>query len=353
MKNLVFSVSTYFFLCSFLFAQEKRENIHKRRNPDTLPVSCNSCHVKYVRGEPWATVGEEKFCYLCHGEETKQNKSKETGRLSSKVSSLLDISAEFNKLSRHPVEIRGVHSRREILPETNTKIPRHSECQDCHEPHYSYPKIKIEKGKKKPGNHPDLENEYELCYKCHSYSANLPPGRTNKAIEFQPTNPSYHPVESEGKNLNLPSLLPPLKAGESIINCTDCHNNDNQNGPSGPHGSIYPPILIKNYVPADGYMENEFTYALCYECHSRKSILNNESFPYHSLHIVEKKTSCYACHNSHGSPANPHLIEFRLDRSEADSFGRFGFVDRGEVRGECYLKCHPADGGIEHNPKTY
>lgn len=349
----------YFFL-SFLevtnsFTQETREKIHKK-DPETLPASCNTCHVRYVYGEPWATSGEERFCYLCHGSEERRRKSKDTGRLGYKVS-LIDISAEFAKLSHHPVELRGIHWQKEILPETDPKIPRHSECQDCHEPHRSYKKINSEKGKKKLTIDPDLKDEYELCYKCHSYSANLPPGRTNKAIEFQPTNPSYHPIETEGKNLNVPSLLAPLKAEKSMINCTDCHNNDNPKGPSGPHGSIYAPILIKNYTTADGYTEDEFTYALCYECHSRngkRSILNNESFPYHSLHIVEKKISCYSCHNSHGSPTNPHLIEFRLDRSEADSFGRFEFIDRGEFRGECYLKCHPAEkGGVEHSPKVY
>lgn len=329
-----------------------RERIHQR-TPETLLGGCNSCHVRYRPDEPRATTGEEKFCYLCHGSEEKRRKSKETRRLGHKVS-LIDISAEFAKPSRHPVERSRIHWYGEILPEVNPKMPRHSECADCHEPHRSYKKIKIEKGKKKPGNHPLFKNEYELCYRCHSYSANLPSGRTNKAIEFQSTNPSYHPLEAEGKNLNVPSLLPPLKAKKSIINCTDCHNNDNPKGPSGPHGSIYAPILIKNYTKQDGYPEEEFTYALCYECHSRKSILSNESFPYHSLHIRDKKISCYSCHNSHGSTKNTHLIEFRLDRAEADNFGRFEFIDRGEFKGECYLKCHPAEkGGIEHSPKSY
>jgi len=351
MKNLVhflvlFSFVLFFYSPSFS-AEEKREPIHKTA-PETLTAGCLSCHKRYLEGEPWATAGEERFCYLCHGGEERKRKSKETGRIFYKTS-LLDISAEFNKFSHHPVEGQRIHHYREILPETNPKIPRHSECADCHEPHRSYKKIKVERGKKKPGNHPHLKNEYELCYKCHSYSANLPAGRTNKAIEFQPTNPSYHPVEAEGKNLSIPSLLPPLKPGQSILNCTDCHNNDDPKGPSGPHGSIYAPILVKNYTTADGYFENEFTYALCYECHSRKSILNNESFPYHSHHIGEKKISCYSCHNSHGSVKNTHLVEFRLDRTQTDSFGRFEFIDRGEFKGECYLKCH----NFEHSPKSY
>ncbi len=341
-----------FFRASGSFAQETKERIHKK-DPAVLPASCLSCHKKYTEREPWATAGEERFCYLCHGGEERRKKSKDTGRLGYKVS-LIDISAEFAKLSHHPVEVKGVHNYREILPELNSKIPRHSECQDCHEPHRSYKKINSEQGKKKPTIDPDLKYEYELCYKCHSYSANLPAGRTNKAIEFQPTNPSYHPVESEGRNLDVPSLLAPLKVEKSIINCTDCHNNDKPQGPSGPHGSIYEPILIKNYTIQEGFPENEFTYALCYQCHSRKSILDNESFPYHSLHIWDKRISCYSCHNSHGSTINAHLIEFRLDRSEADSFGRYEFIDRGKFRGECYLKCHPGEkGGVEHSPKSY
>lgn len=352
LKKAFLIIFLFYFFLSFSFAQEKREKIHQE-NPEMLPASCLSCHKRYLEKEPWAGAGEERFCYLCHGSEERRRKSKETGRLGWKIS-LLDIATEFTKSSHHPVEIKGIHWTGEILPEVNPKIPRHSECADCHEPHKSYKKINTEKGKKKSAIDPELKNEYELCYQCHSYSVNLPSGRTNKKIEFQPTNPSYHPVEAEGKNLNVPSLLPPLKAEESIINCTDCHNNDNPKGPQGPHGSIYPPILIKNYITADGYFENEFTYALCYECHSQKSILNNESFPYHSYHIVDKKISCYSCHNSHGSTRNTQLIEFRLDRAQADSFGRFEFIDRGEFKGECYLKCHPAEkGGVEHSPKSY
>jgi len=346
-KTFILYLLYLFILSSFLFAEEEREKIHKTA-PDTLPASCNSCHVRYIYGEPWATAGEEKFCYLCHGGEERRRKSKETNRISYKVS-LLDISAEFSKPSHHPVEYKRIHHRREILPEVNPKIPRHSECADCHEPHKSYKKINVERGKKKPANNPRLKNEYELCYKCHSYSANLPAGKTNKSAEFQTTNPSYHPVEIEGKNLNVPSLLSPLQAGKSIINCTDCHNNDNPKGAEGPHGSIYAPILIKNYTSSDGETESEFTYALCYECHSRQSILNNQSFAYHSRHIVNQKISCYSCHNSHGSTRNTHLIEFRLDRAQPDSFGQFKFIDRGTYSGECYLKCHE----VEHSPKTY
>lgn len=313
-------------------------------------ASCARCHTRYFRDEPRLSTGEEKFCYMCHGNEERVKLSERRKKVDPDFVSF-DLEKEFSKPSHHPVEKSGIHrSRREILPEVDPNAKRHCECVDCHEVHRSLKrdKKKIEKGKKKDSTYPEIVYEYQLCYKCHSYSANLPFGRTNKAIEFQTTNPSFHPLEGEGKNSNVPSLLPPYSP-KSILNCTDCHNNDNPRGPEGPHGSIYAPILVKKYTANDGDLENEFTYALCYQCHSRQSILGNQSFTRHSLHIVDKKISCYSCHNSHGSVKYSHLVEFRFGRVFPDSFGRLEFVDEGEFRGRCYLKCHE----IEHNPKTY
>ena len=78
--------------------------------------------------------------------------------------------------------------------------------------------------------------------------------QTNTRLEFATgPNPSYHPVVSAGKSLDVPSLIPPLTTA-SIINCTDCHSNDSGpnaggTGPSGPHGSLYPPILERQHGP--------------------------------------------------------------------------------------------------------
>ena len=97
-----------------------------------------------------------------------------------------------------------------------------------------------------------LTFEYELCYRCHGDNqGNEPPVvsryifETNTRLEFSTSNASYHPVEAMGKNRDVPSLIPPLTV-TSRIGCTDCHNSDSGdsiNGPRGPHGSVWRPIL--------------------------------------------------------------------------------------------------------------
>jgi hypothetical protein len=54
--------------------------------------------------------------------------------------------------------------------------------------------------------------------------------QSNKRIQFNPANLSFHPVESVGKNPSVPSLIVPW-ATAGLMYCTDCHNND-----QGPHG---------------------------------------------------------------------------------------------------------------------
>ena len=197
---------------------------------------------------------------------------------------LLNIKKEFEKVYHHPIEKTGVHTYRETLPETDPSMPRHAECVDCHHHHYVTKENKYLglKGTNVEGAQvTNIINEYELCFNCHSYSANLPSDQTNKAELFNISNPSYHPVIGQGQNHRVPSLQPPLTE-TSLIKCTDCHNNDDPLGPKGPHGSHHRRLLKKNFTDHDG-AEGVIQYDLCYSCHARASILGNESFPLHNL----------------------------------------------------------------------
>ncbi len=159
---------------------------------------------------------------------------------------------------------------------------------------------------------------------------------------FNPDNPSYHPVEAEGKNGIVPSLVDPYSETSegpweiSIIKCTDCHIAE---------GS---PLLVKNYDTTGG-PEYPAKYDLCYSCHRRSSILGDESFRWHSGHIWYADISCYACHDSHGSSEYTHLIRFDTKVVFPNSSGILTFIDKGNFRGECSLTCH----GIEHNELNY
>lgn len=328
-----------------------------------MPKTCRACH----RGMSMSIRNEEKTCFNCHGSPVQRQQMESAGMLQGPVANrLANIETELRKPYHHPVlTVQGVHRQREILPETQVNAARHSECVDCHEPHLvsaEQPYRGIS-GKRVGNFATEITEEYELCYKCHGRSANLPAGSTDKQLEFRPTNKSYHPVEAEGANAYVISLKSPYVARKerlgdiSTIGCRDCHGSDNENGPQGPHGSIYRGLLVANYEMEDGRSESTHAYALCYKCHNRTSILSDESFPYHALHIVGNRsnnqpgTSCFTCHDAHGSSSHQFLIRFNTDVVEENRDGKLQFKAQGVAtrHGSCALSCH----GVEHEPKSY
>ena len=330
-------------------------------NRGFLPRSCRACHRKMNI----AITGEESGCLTCHGGDDARQAMRDAGLLKGKPK-LADIENSLQKTYNHPVlTISGVHQRREILPEDQVDVARHSECVDCHSPHLSEKERPFAglRGKRVGNLIADIEQEYELCYLCHSDSANLPFNSTNKHSEFRIENRSYHPVEAEGRNLYVISLKDPYvekaeKPNEvSRISCKDCHGNDDPDGAKGPHGSIYRGLLVENFQMDDALPESEFAYALCYKCHERASILGNESFPYHAQHIQGNSaagvdgTSCITCHDAHGSSNYQYLIRFNEDVVLPNADGKLAFESQGASSrtGSCLLNCH----GVEHNPKSY
>jgi hypothetical protein len=198
------------------------------------------------------------------------------------------------------------------------------------------------------GRHGKAEAEHELCYLCHSESANLPNDSRNVALEFDPRNQSYHPVEMEGRNSDVPSLV--FQFSEtSLITCGSCHGNSDPGGPRGPHGSDYPPLLVAEYRTTDG-PETAKVYELCYLCHERKSILGDESFRRHRHHVALEGTACHTCHASHGTSMNRNLISFNdavvfpaTNSGGPDYFPGLPGTPR------CFLRCHDAEhdtGGV-------
>lgn len=318
---------------------------------------CASCHL----GFDFSDGGGPYKCIACHGPAAAMP----TGLRSGNVT-LKDVTVDFSKNYRHPVfDKRGSHNAREVLPETSPSAPRHAECVDCHSPHFVSPDNPFTglSGKKVGNFTSPITKEYEVCYRCHAESANLPLKSTNKRMEFNVNNPSFHPVEAEGKNLQVVSLQRPYREKKtasndvSTLNCGDCHASDDANAPRGPHGSKYEGLLVDNFATGDAIQESSYAYALCYRCHKRSSIMGNESFPLHSRHIAGERnfkgggTSCHTCHTSHGSVENRYLIRFNRNYVTESSTGKLKFVEKGtySFHGECWLTCH----GVDHNPKIY
>ena len=350
------TILSVIFLVIFLFAplspciSSAGDSVHFDKT--RLPMGCGSCHKGHgVFNTPMLYEAPGGiFCFRCHSSNPTLKSSGEKTAISENLK-ITDLQRVFNKPYRHPIEERtNVRQRSKMVPERNRSAPRHAECVDCHHHHYASKDNRMAgvRGVNSAGMMVHrIESEYELCFKCHSFNANLPADQKNKADQFNISNPSYHPVVSQGKNSDVPSLIFPLTTS-SLIKCTDCHNNDDPSGPKGPHASSYRYILKKNYSSSDG-PEGPYQYELCYSCHRRESIIANESFFYHDLHISVVGASCRTCHNPHGSTQYTHLIDFNNLNISPSIKGFVDFRDLGKKAGECFLNCH----GKEHNPASY
>ena len=334
--------------------------VHQGHTPPSLPWGCGGCHVGHgVPQQPLLPAAEEQACFGCHGDAESLSKAKDAGRVS-QMAGPPSVEPMFSRPYRHPVDATWlVHDPAEDLAQNGASVPRHVECVDCHQTHGEpvsrapiSPRVVGLASPRSMGEQP----EYELCYLCHSSSSNLPYGQWDKAAEFNPSNESFHPVEAPNGRRSVPSLRSPWLSGD-VMTCSDCHGSDDASDPLGPHGSRNEWILRGAYEVDEGIEESERSYQLCYGCHSRDSILNDESFEEHKKHIVEERAPCSACHDPHGvsytqgdTTNHTHLINF--DRSivfpsEKDELMEFS--DLGPRTGKCYLTCHDED----HDPENY
>lgn len=338
---------------------DPRERLKFASMRDNGCLSCHKIHSAPHRERLLRFRREEDNCLNCH-----------SGAVATR-----NIAADIGKRSGHETRLRsGIHDP----AETPFSMPRHSECVDCHNPHAATGNPlgsvsgtfgQVVKG---PNLHVtgvtlsgrDIEDArflYEICFKCHAdglsrrrLGIHRQVTQTNTRLEFQLGNPSFHPVAGPRRNPDVVSLIAPYRVG-SVMTCTDCHNSDNARsvggtGANGPHGSIFEPLLVRNYDTADFTTESAQAYALCYECHRRESILNNESFTLHRLHVVGQRAPCSACHDAHGifrgqgnSRNHSNLINF--DRSivrpaNAPTGRRIEYEDTGRLSGNCTLLCH-------------
>jgi predicted CXXCH cytochrome family protein len=306
--------------------------------------ACTNCHQPHgwpdganpTQDYPALLVNrEEQLCYACHdGAPVAKN-----------------ILAQVTKTYRHPTgDYSGRHRSAEGgNPASYGTTNRHAECEDCHNSHVagadtSAPiapaaskrlrgvgRVAVTNGPagtvpaytyRGPGDTSAPITEYQVCFKCHSSWTTQPAGQSNLAVKFNSNNASYHPVEAQGKNTNI-------RAG-SFVNgwtatrlmyCTDCHTSDDPTV-RGPHGAQYPFLLKRPFVASSARRTTASTEA-CFDCHSfttygttqsndtiqSYSRFNRPNYEKgHSFHVDEKQAPCYACHDSHGSATQPHLI---------------------------------------------
>ncbi len=308
-----------------------------------LPKGCGSCHKGHGnRATAMLAAPKDELCFGCHG-------SAKTG---TPGEARTDISSVILKRSNHPVSLTSkYHVRGETLPEKSASTPRHVSCYDCHDVHFTK-KGETFRGVRGysggGGKMKSAQKEYEVSYLCHSDSADLPSSAINVARKFDPGNASFHPVQAAGKNRSVPSLKG--ASSSSIIACSDCHGNDDRYGPKGPHGSNYAGLLKANYSKETG-TESPGAYALCYGCHNRGSILNDESFRAHKRHVVYGSVSCAACHDAHGSRDRDNLINIDTKTAFSNSQGQFNYMKIMPGKPRCFLNCHMRGLTYDHKMK--
>ena len=325
--------------------------------------ACRSCHLSH--GAPYRDRllydRPTRLCLSCH--------DGTTGR---------DVLSVVDQRSGHRVNRLLEHRR---APEGRLRVTRTVECTDCHNPHAVIgglltatlsgaglgpllpPAMKAVPGVNLAGLPVDKARfYYEVCFRCHAdrpvIVANRIPRQQdsggNVRRQFLPTAASAHPVASPSRRTGeVPSLLAEWRT-RRFVSCQDCHNNTDAVSaggtlPDGPHGSRFEYLLVARYETRDFTIESPQTYALCYQCHDRNSVLGDESFPLHRNHIVRGRTPCSACHTAHGvsgaSSQHGHLINFDISIVGGQRF----HVDSGRFSGTCTLSCH----GVQHVNFTY
>jgi hypothetical protein len=288
---------------------------------------------------------QSELCFTCHGG---------TGASSNiavqYASAPVNVPGTSSYYSHEATVVSG-HVADQGAGEFGGVLNRHAACADCHQPHLAdgNPAVETTQGwtasgalfgasgvsvvNGDPGEAPSYTRtatstfEYQLCFKCHSGYTTLKPQTggpsewaLDKAVELNPANLSYHPVEAQGTNQTTQMDLglsgddvygtSPYKLWQftsaSTIRCVNCHGDSRLGNPAAPpdagarlapHAVANRGMLIENlrdrvlkgssaaYQPAD--------FALCYVCHGEYAFVSgigdqveSSNFPEHSRHLT-------------------------------------------------------------------
>ncbi|MBC7266690.1 MAG: cytochrome c3 family protein [Coriobacteriia bacterium] len=332
---------------------------------------------------------EQALCYGCH-DGRRSGMCSSTGCHNTDMS-WLNVSTAFTQTYRHPVERSGRHSDTETASQLGSSN-RHAECADCHDPHAAR-RGRHTTGSSLPGevlrgatgvkptawpsnwtavssanwtaerlDGGSADYEAYLCFKCHSsYSGqpftatrsdNTTYTSTDQALEFNPSNFSYHNVlgrstgmqssftfvDSGGTTRNVTWAVPTnsffVSGGSwtvnSMMTCTECHTNSTASA-KGPHGSSVSWLLDPAY-PTDwktAYLSNtsngmSSTTIICAKCHDLNGPSGAWSNNVHSAGDHQgsfNRGGCVLCHIKipHGWKRPRLLVRVDADGAYAGS----------------------------------
>ncbi len=311
-----------------------QESGHLKAGNLTRP--CMACHKGHgVSGSPALAKSGDELCVACHSL-AAQNPGRKRELGIGPGANPQDVESEFLKPYTH----------------------REARCLDCHSAHLAVQTASpdsepgLSTGLRKGSTKRGFASEADLCLSCHGSRGPRGADVHDLRALFDPANPSYHPVLATGRSGAVPSLRPPLSVS-SIINCTDCHGSDSTAGAQGPHGSRHASLLRMPYSKQDNQAETPDAYALCYGCHDRAVVMGQDAFPLHRKHVVDERSACWVCHDSHGATSGRALIRFNepavVTEVAPSRSGKIQFISSGPGSGACYLTCH----GKNHDPLGY
>jgi len=424
---------------------------------------CAVCHRAHVAQAPNLLVkgSQSALCFECHGSGGQgANTDVESQYTDTAIPKNVPSAREYYSHDAVDATPPVKHIRSE-LDEFGGVTNRHSECADCHNSHKAgttdsiqtatgwtasgrlagvsgvsvangaagtAPTYTFLSGVTDTANEEDpvtntnpITLEYQLCFKCHSGFTTLTSNATlasgtppkvsqyalDKGVEFNPANPSFHPVEAAGKNDTAamtaslagtsPSKLWDFNVG-STIRCLNCHaggSTDTTTSPPlplpgaalAPHTSSNRGILLENYQdrvlkPFDplsltaAYSAGDF--ALCYLCHAEEPFApggtssTKTNFKEHSRHLTMLagkgdpgtdidtagngggNAICAECHfrihsttNEVGVAGGSRLVKFAPNVTPYGTSLAWAPGTTGS--GSCTLTCH----SHEHSGSTY
>jgi predicted CXXCH cytochrome family protein len=405
--------------------------------PYSLTTSaCAVCHSIHTAQAPTLLIksSQSTVCFLCHNG---------TGAST-------DVQAQYADplVPANDPSAGAYYSHDALVPATNTQSAlnefggvsnRKSQCSNCHNAHQASTSDSVQTttGWTAPGQLSGVSGvsvvngaadtaptytfldgaaspvtlEYQLCLKCHSgFTTLLPqtPGKPSTdaldaGAEFNPANPSFHPVEAAGTNQTAkmtdslagtsPYKLWNFTTG-STIRCLNCHASGTTPAATptpaagsdlSVHTSSNRGILLQNYqdrvLPSSTAAYSPANFALCYTCHAEEpfanSTANDTNFPLHGLHVTglagigaggtdidtanagQGNALCAECHfRTHattfkvGTQAVPgsRLVNFAPDVTPYPTVGgTISWTPNATGGGSCTLTCH----GKAHDNLSY
>jgi predicted CXXCH cytochrome family protein len=401
--------------------------------------TCGACHSSHrarasmllIRPAP-----QSALCFTCHNG---------TGATSNIAAQYADPGVPANDPNvdawfSHPATALSNHTSDRDPAEFAGTLNRHTACADCHQPHAADDSLALETtagwtasgalkgaagvavtyaGDGTPTYTLKTSSayEYELCFKCHSGFTQLKPPTggpsrwaLDKAVELNPGNASYHPVEAAGTN-GTARMAASLKGTSpyklwtfttaSTVRCVNCHGDPRLANPSAPppagdrlaphavanRGMLIANLRDRDLQPGSGtYSAADF--ALCYTCHAEAPFVEpfgdgtpETNFRFHGVHTVSiasfdgssggsvdqdgagrGNAICAECHfRTHGTayavdgqvPGSrlvnfaPNVQTYQAPNGPGeDYFGKLQWVAGTR---SCTLTCH----GVDHKARTY